>query len=76
MANIDQPILIIQGPLDTQVAPPNAERLEQLANARKKAAPVDVAKIPGVNHLLVPAKTGEVDEYATLTEPERQSGGR
>jgi hypothetical protein len=25
-------------------------------------------KVPGVNHLLVPATTGEVDEYATLKD--------
>jgi hypothetical protein len=25
-------------------------------------------KVPGVNHLLTPAATGEVDEYATLAE--------
>jgi uncharacterized protein len=68
MADIRQPILIVQGLLDTQVAPSNADRLEQLAKGRKKAAPVEVAKIPGVNHLLVPAATGEVDEYASLTE--------
>jgi hypothetical protein len=24
--------------------------------------------VPGVNHLLVSAKTGEVDEYGTLTD--------
>jgi hypothetical protein len=29
---------------------------------------VDVVKVPGVNHLLVPARTGEVDEYRTLGE--------
>jgi pimeloyl-ACP methyl ester carboxylesterase len=68
MAGIRQPILIVQGLLDTQVAPSNADRLEQLAKGRKKAAPVDVAKIPGVNHLLVPASTGEVDEYDSLSE--------
>ena len=68
MADIRQPILIVQGLLDTQVAPANADRLEQLAKGRKKAAPVDVAKIPGVNHLLVPASTGEVDEYASLSD--------
>jgi hypothetical protein len=27
---------------------------------------VQVAKFPTLNHLLVPAKTGEIDEYATL----------
>ena len=25
-------------------------------------------KVPGVNHLLVPATTGEVDEYASLPD--------
>jgi hypothetical protein len=29
---------------------------------------VDVVKIPGINHLLVPATTGEVEEYGTLQE--------
>ena len=27
---------------------------------------MEVVKVPGVNHLLVPAKTGEVDEYGSL----------
>ncbi|OLC42901.1 MAG: hypothetical protein AUH43_21630 [Acidobacteria bacterium 13_1_40CM_65_14] len=60
--------LIVQGELDTQVEPSNADKLEALARKRKNAPPVDVVKVPGVNHLLVPAKTGEVDEYGTLTE--------
>jgi pimeloyl-ACP methyl ester carboxylesterase len=66
--DIRQPILIVQGMLDTQVAPSNAERLEQLARGRKRATAVDVVKVPGVNHLLVPATTGEVDEYQTLPD--------
>jgi pimeloyl-ACP methyl ester carboxylesterase len=64
----DQPILIVQGTLDTQVPPDNADKLQQLAKARKKDGTVDIVKVPGINHLLVPASTGEVDEYATLTE--------
>ena len=28
--------------------------------------PVEVVKVPGVNHLLVPAKTGDVSEYGSL----------
>jgi len=63
---VRQPILIVQGGLDTQVDPSNADRLAALARARKGAAPVEVVKIPGVNHLMVPATTGEVDEYPTL----------
>jgi pimeloyl-ACP methyl ester carboxylesterase len=68
MPNVSQPILIVQGELDTQVAPSNADLLAALARKRKKAPPVDVVKVPGVNHLLVPATTGEVDEYGTLAD--------
>ncbi len=66
MRGIDQPILIIQGELDTQVDPSNADRLAELAAARRKAPPPEVVKLPGINHLLVPAKTGEVSEYGSL----------
>jgi pimeloyl-ACP methyl ester carboxylesterase len=66
MKDISQPILIVQGLLDTQVPPDNADRLETLAKERRNAAPVEAVKIAGVNHLLVPAQTGEVDEYTRL----------
>ncbi len=68
LTDVRQPLLIVQGDLDTQVEPPNADRLEALARARKNAKPVEVVKIPGVNHLLMPAATGEVDEYPTLKD--------
>jgi fermentation-respiration switch protein FrsA (DUF1100 family) len=68
MSDVKQPVLIVQGELDTQVEPSNADRLASLAGERKKQAPPDVVKIPGVNHLLVPAVTGEADEYGTLKE--------
>jgi pimeloyl-ACP methyl ester carboxylesterase len=68
MPDVRQPILIVQGELDTQVDPSNADRLEALARKRKNAPAVEVVKIPGVNHLLVPATTGEVDEYGTLKD--------
>ena len=68
MPDVRQPLLILQGELDTQVAPSNADRLEALARQRKNAPPVEVARIPGINHLLVPAKTGEVDEYGSLPD--------
>jgi uncharacterized protein len=64
--DVRQPMLIVQGELDTQVEPSNADRLEELANKRKAAPPAQVVKVPGVNHLLVPATTGEADEYAGL----------
>ena len=48
--------------------PSNADKLEALARARRRNPPVEVVKVPGVNHLLVAAKTGAVDEYGTLEE--------
>jgi pimeloyl-ACP methyl ester carboxylesterase len=68
MPNVRQPLLIVQGALDTQVEPANADRLDELAKTRKNAPPVDVVKIPGVNHLLVSATTGEIAEYANLPD--------
>jgi uncharacterized protein len=70
MKKIDQPILIVHGELDRQIMPSNADRLAAIAKARKGRAgqAVKAVKLPGVNHLLVPAQTGEVDEYNRLTD--------
>ncbi len=67
IAKVRQPILVVQGMLDTQVEPANADRLETLARGRKGRT-VDIVKIPGVNHLFVPAESGEVTEYASLKD--------
>jgi dipeptidyl aminopeptidase/acylaminoacyl peptidase len=68
MEKVAQPVLILQGDLDVQVPPHHADKLAELARARKKNAIVEVVHIPGINHLLVPATTGEVQEYQALTE--------
>ena len=68
MPRVKQPVLIVQGELDTQVQPHHADKLAELARARKKAPPVEVLRLPGVNHLLVRATTGEVSEYGALKE--------
>jgi len=69
MPKIKQPILIIQGDLDAQVLPYHADKLAELARARKKdAGSVEVVHLPGINHLLVPATTGDVQEYPVLKE--------
>ena len=68
MRRIKQPILIVQPDLDKQVPPHHAEKLAALARARDDDAQVEVVHIPGINHLLVPAKTGEVQEYQQLSE--------
>jgi fermentation-respiration switch protein FrsA (DUF1100 family) len=67
MRDVEQPLLVVHGALDAQVAVAQADSLEQLARARRKGT-VEVVKIAGVNHLLVPAQTGSVDEYGTLTD--------
>ncbi len=70
MPHVKQPILIVQGDLDRQIFASQADRLAQLARARKGRAgsEVTLVHVPGVNHLLVPATTGEVDEYAKLPD--------
>jgi uncharacterized protein len=68
MPRIKQPVLIIQGSLDRQVPRHHAERLAELAKARKNAPPVEVAHLAGLNHLLVSATTGDMSEYATLKD--------
>jgi len=66
VSRVRQPILIVQGDLDAEVAPSNADRLAELAKARKPPLPADVVKVPGVNHLMAMSVTGETDEYDKL----------
>jgi uncharacterized protein len=68
MPKIKQPVLIVHGDLDMQVPSHHADTLAKLASARKKAGPVDLLHLPGINHLLVPAETGEVSEYPGLKD--------
>jgi alpha-beta hydrolase superfamily lysophospholipase len=68
MPKIKQPILILQGDLDTQVPPHHAERLAEMARGRKKAGGVESVHVPGVNHLLAKAETGEAAEYPSLPD--------
>jgi pimeloyl-ACP methyl ester carboxylesterase len=69
--DLKQPILVVHGELDRQVFAWQADRLGELARARKGAAAnrtVTVVRLPGVNHLLAPATTGEADEYPKLAD--------
>ncbi len=65
---IKQPMLVVHGALDREIPVAHADRLDTLARARKGVPPAHSAKVivPGVNHLLVPATTGEIDEYDAL----------
>ncbi|HEY0404685.1 MAG TPA: alpha/beta fold hydrolase [Pyrinomonadaceae bacterium] len=62
---VRQPILILQGALDHQVTPEQASMLAQAARAAGNRD-VTVRVFPNLNHLFLPAKTGEESEYATL----------
>jgi pimeloyl-ACP methyl ester carboxylesterase len=67
MSRVKQPLLILQGSLDRQVPQHHGEKLAELAKARKRGGDaVSYFVLDGVNHLLVQAKTGEVDEYGSL----------
>ncbi|MGE0395011.1 MAG: alpha/beta hydrolase family protein, partial [Vicinamibacterales bacterium] len=68
LKDIDQPLLILQGELDQQVPAAHAERLGALAKKVSKSKSIEVVTVKGVNHLLVPATTGEVTEYGTLAD--------
>ena len=48
-----QPILILRGSLDREVGPHHAERLEELARARRRDSSVERVTLEGLDHLLV-----------------------
>jgi len=66
--DVRQPMLFVHGALDRQVPVEHVERLSDLARKESKSKSVDVVVVRGVNHLLVPAITGEISEYGTLPD--------
>jgi hypothetical protein len=66
--DVRQPILILHGELDKQVPVSHAERLAELARKESKSKMIELVIVRGVNHLLIPAFTGEVAEYGTLQD--------
>jgi dipeptidyl aminopeptidase/acylaminoacyl peptidase len=66
--DVRQPLLFIHGELDRQVPVAHADRLADLARKESDSKSVEVVVVRGVNHLLVPAFTGEISEYGTLTD--------
>jgi pimeloyl-ACP methyl ester carboxylesterase len=68
MPKVEQPILVVQGERDRQVPVRHGQLLLDAAKRRKKSPAAALVTIDGVNHLFVPAETGDVDEYATLQD--------
>ncbi|NOT26103.1 MAG: alpha/beta fold hydrolase [Acidobacteria bacterium] len=65
--DLRQPLLIIHGELDAQVPVAHADRLAELGKTSRSRA-VGIVTVRGINHLLIPAMTGEVDEYPSLED--------
>jgi len=67
MKKINQPVLILDGELDKETPAAHGERLAALSSARK-VPPTHTTRvvIPKVNHLMLEARTGDVEEYDAL----------
>jgi pimeloyl-ACP methyl ester carboxylesterase len=68
LEDVRQPLLFVHGALDKQVSVAHADRLADLARKESDSKSIDLVVVRGVNHLLVPAVTGDVSEYNSLTD--------
>ena len=68
IVRVRQPMLIIQPALDREIPTHHGQQLAQLGRSRQRAKSTDFVQLPGVNHLLARAATGDVAEYGTLPE--------
>ena len=67
-----QPILILRGSLDREIGPHHAERLEELAQARRRDSSVDQLTLEGLDHQLVdagPRAVGDDDHRMRSISP-------
>lgn len=66
--DVRQPLLFVHGELDAEVPVSHVDRLAELARSEGRSRSIAVVTVRGVNHLLVPAVTGDVTEYLTLPD--------
>ena len=66
--DLRQPLLFVHGELDAEVPIEHLDRLAALARDKSRSRSVAVVAVKGVNHLLVPAITGDLSEYASLPD--------
>ena len=66
--DVRSPLLFIHGELDDEVPVLHLDRLGDLARKESRSRSVAVVAVRGVNHLLVPAVTGETSEYGSLKD--------
>lgn len=68
LGSTKQAVLVLQAALDREIPSQHGEQLAQLARSRPKAGATEFVVLPGLNHLLARADTGEPAEYPRLTE--------
>jgi pimeloyl-ACP methyl ester carboxylesterase len=68
LEDVKQPLLFVHGELDKQIPVSHADRLTDLAHKESDSKSIELVVVRGVNHLLVPAITGEIREYASLPD--------
>ncbi|MBM3817650.1 MAG: alpha/beta fold hydrolase [Acidimicrobiia bacterium] len=68
LEDVRAPLLFLHGQLDRQIAVSHLDTIAELARAESDSKAVAVVSVRGVNHLLVPAETGAVTEYGSLTD--------
>ena len=68
LKDVRQPMLIVHGQLDREVPVAHMEQLTDLARKVSRSRAVEVVSVRGANHLLVPATSGDVDEYGSLPD--------
>ena len=64
----EQPILILRGSLDREAGPHHAERLAELARARRRDTSVEQVTLEGLDRLLVETEPGAVVDYGDLRD--------
>lgn len=68
LKDVGQPLLIVHAALDHEVPVADAEHLAAIAQKEGDSKSVELLVVKGVNHLLVPAVSGEVAEYGALPD--------
>jgi pimeloyl-ACP methyl ester carboxylesterase len=68
LEDVRQPLLFVHGEVDKELPASHADRLGEIARRESDSKSVDVVLVRGMNHLMLPATTGEVTEYASLRD--------
>ena len=66
--DLRQPMVVVHGGLDRQIVPGHADRLAEMGQARDRRVATELHRFENLNHLLIPAVTGEADEYEDLED--------